>query len=322
MKIKIIFLLIVLSTSIKAQNAADIDLVLGSGYIGFNDITVIKVQPDGKIVVGGNMKFGPQSSTWEGRVARFNPDGTIDTSFEEVILLTSGVINDIALQTDGKILVCGNFSTLNGEAVSQIIRLHPDGTKDTSFVPTIGGAINSIALQPDGKIMIAGSPTTYINEHIQRYVLRLNADGTTDHSFDFGFPGFPGVGTALYKVTIQPDGKIFLAAGFFNAFNGQPQGRIIRFNSDGSKDNSFDVGTGALSSNGVNEIIVQPDGKILVGGGFNSWNGQATGSLCRLNNDGSLDQDFFGNTKFICSSVFLTTRRKNNCNRQFYNKRN
>lgn len=291
MKIKILYLIILLSTLLNAQNAADVDLVLGSGYKSFNHVSVIKQQTDGKIVVGGRMSNGPQSMTWDARVARFNSDGSVDTTFEVPPLKNTGVIYDIAIQTDGKILVGGNFSVMNGVTISQIIRLNTDGTKDDSFIPSISGIVRSIALQPDGKIMVATGASAYVNEHTQRYVFRLNPNGSIDPTFDTGVNGFPGGSYYVGKIAIQADGKI-LAGGTFYTFNGLPQGKLIRFHSDGTKDTSFDIGTGVVSSNTVDEILVQPDGKILMGGGFTVWNGQPTGPLCRLNTDGSLDTTF------------------------------
>ena len=292
MKSKLFYFLVVLTTNIYSQNPADIDLIIGSGYKGFSYVSVMKQQPDGKIVVGGYMAIGTQGLTGEASVVRFNTDGSIDTSFESPLLTYSGVLNDLVLQPDGKILVGGDFSLMNGVNSRQIIRLNTDGSKDNSFVPTIGGRVESIALQPDGKILIAGSSSTFINGHLQRYVFRLNADGTTDPTFDLGSIGFSFSATAVYKVVVQSDGKV-IVGGYFNFFNSQPQGKLIRFNSDGTKDNSFDIGTGALNSNAVRDIELQPDGKILVSGGFTSWNGQPAGSIIRLNYDGSLDSSFF-----------------------------
>ena len=84
----------------------------------------------------------------------------------------------------------------------------------------------------------------------------LNADGTTDPTFDLGSIGFSFSATAVYKVVVQSDGKV-MVGGYFNFFNSQPQGKLIRFNSDGTKDNSFDIGTGALNSNAVRDIELQ-----------------------------------------------------------------
>ena len=292
MKLKILYLLLFFITAVNAQNPADIDQTIGTGYVGFTQVRAIAVQPDGKIVVAGYMIFGTNNSTYQGRLARFNTDGSIDSSFQSLPFPNDGIINDIALQSDGKILVAGNFSNFNGITVYKLIRLNIDGSFDSSFNYTIGGAsINSIAIQSDGKILVAGTVSVSFNGHSQKRLFRVNSNGSLDTSFDFGFTGFSSSYDQIYKVAVQSDGKI-LVAGNFLAFNGDQQGLIIRFNSDGTKDNSFAIGTGATGGNLLRDIFIQTDGKILIAGSPVSWNGQASGPLHRLNSDGSLDTTF------------------------------
>ena len=186
-------------------------------------------------------------------------------------------INDIVVQPDGKILIGGSFSSFNGEvgqSVNSIVRLNADGTKDTSFMPphfTSGGANTlSIVLQPDGKIIIGGSFRVQVNGHSQYHSCRLNPDGSIDNSFDFGINGGPPQATSnIRTIALQPDGKVLLG-GSFTTFNGQPQGTLIRLNSNGSKDTTFDIGTGGPSGWILANIVVQPDNKILINGGFQS----------------------------------------------------
>lgn len=294
MKLKILYLLFFFITIVNAQNAADIDQTVGTGYVGFTQVRDIAVQSDGKIVVAGYLIFGINNSTHQGRLARFNTDGSIDSSFQSQPLPNDGIINDILLQPDGKILVGGNFSNFNGITIYSLLRLNADGSLDSSFNCTINPtSVNSLALQSDGKILVAGSLSVTINGHLQKQLIRLNSNGSLDTTFDFGFTGFSSPNHQIYKVAIQPDGKV-LAAGNFTAFNGIQQGLIIRFNTDGSKDASFNIGTGATGSAGssLRDIVIQPDGKILVAGTYVSWNGQALGSIHRINADGSLDTSF------------------------------
>lgn len=290
MKILLHYFLLFFTITISAQTPADVDLVVGSGFVGFSTVQAIAEQPDGKIVVAGHQEAGMQGMDSEAHLARFNADGSRDTSFEVFPFTDSGYIFDIAIQSDGKILVAGNFAMMNGEYVGSFIRLNTDGSRDSSFLPASGG-VRSIALQSDGKIVIGGLFNVYVNEHLQRFVARLNADGTLDSTFDFGFYGFEMQGGSPEKVAIQADGKI-LVGGSFSTFNNEPQGKLIRFNADGTKDTAFNIGTGVTDSGYVGEIVLQSDGKILIGGGFGSWSGQPFGRLCRLNNDGSLDASF------------------------------
>ncbi len=282
--------LMLITLSLTAQNPADIDLVVGSGYVDFHNISVTAIQADGKIIVGGSFYMQLGGAHWVGHVTRFNTDGSIDPSFSVAPLLSSGQIGAIAIQPDGKVLVGGNFTTMDGEPASYLIRLNADGSRDTAFTHQIYGMVKSIALQADGKIVLAGNFSSYINEHIQRYVLRLNPDGSKDQTFDFGFEGFTPPYTDVDKVTVQADGKI-LAGGNFQTFNGEQQGMVIRFNADGTKDTSFDIGTGTLPNSIVRHIIEQPDGKILLGAVTN-WNGDLCKGIIRLNNNGSIDPFF------------------------------
>lgn len=198
----------------------------------------------------------------------------------------NGTAQIIALQPDGKILVGGGFSTYNGQTQNRILRLNSDGSIDTSF--DIGTGFNSfvsaIALQPDGKILVGGSFTSY-NGLDQRRIARLNADGSLDTSFQIG----TGFSASVYEISLQLDGKI-IVGGVFTHYNGQTNNNFVRLNSDGSKDNSFIIGTGFNTP--IHVIDLQANGKILVGGGFSSYNGQDQRRIARLNIDGSLDTSF------------------------------
>ena len=279
MKLKLLIFLICLTTSNYAQNSADVDLVIGTGFIPFSQGQVLAVQSDGKILAGGNLSVSGSGSTAEARLARFNMDGSIDTSFQVQLFMEEGWLIDIKIQSDGKILVAGNFFLINNEPCSALVRLNANGSIDNSF-QFIGNTVKSIALQTDGKIVIGGEFSFHINNHLQRNVARLNSDGTYDDTFDFGLEGFPMHYVLLEKVVVQPDGKI-LAAGSFDSFNGLQERCLIRFNSDGTKDTTFNIGLGAPGGSLLQDIALQPDGKILITGGFISWDGQPKGGFIR-----------------------------------------
>ena len=297
MKLKLLIFLICLTTSNYAQNSADVDLVIGTGFIPFSQGQVLAVQSDGKILAGGNLSVSGSGSTAEARLARFNMDGSIDTSFQVQLFMEEGWLIDIKIQSDGKILVAGNFFLINNMPCSALVRLNANGSIDNSF-QYIGNTVKSIALQTDGKIVIGGEFSFHINNHLQRNVARLNSDGTYDDTFDFGLEGFPMHYVLLEKVVVQPDGKI-LAAGSFDSFNGLQERCLMRFNSDGSKDTTFNIGLGAPGGSLLRDIALQPDGKILITGQFISWDGQPKGGFIRLNNDGSLDNSFVLNTEDV-----------------------
>ena len=240
------------------------------------------LQSDGKIIIGG--AFASYDSVLLNNLTRLNTNGTLDTTFFNGTGLNNWT-QDFAMQSDGKIIIGGNFTAYNGTAVNRIARLNTDGTLDTTFTVGTGAnlALVSIMTQADDKILIGGDFTTINGTAINR-IARLNADGTIDTSFLVG----AGVNTTVIAITQQPDGKI-LIGGNFTSYNGQAANRIVRLNADGTRDTTF-VGTG--TNNSVRTIIPQTDGKILIGGAFTTCNGVATNRIARLNADGTLDTTF------------------------------
>jgi uncharacterized delta-60 repeat protein len=242
--------------------------------------------------------FGGSFTTFTGAtqngLIKLNTDGSKDTSFNIGTGFSGGTIpvNSIALQSDGKVLVGGTFTTFSGASQNRFIRLNTDGSKDTSFnIGTgFGNSVNSTAIQSDGKILAGGSFSTFTGAS-QNRLIRLNSDGSKDTSFNIG----TGFNNLINSIALQSDGKV-LAAGVFTTFTGESQNRLIRLNSDGSKDTSFDIGTGFGGT--VSSIVIQSDGKVLVGGGFTTFTGESQNRLIRLNSDGSKDTSFDIGTGF------------------------
>jgi uncharacterized delta-60 repeat protein len=267
-------------------------------------VLAIETQSDGKIIIGGLFtRFDTDSS--QGQIARLNLDGTPDNDFNiNTGTGFSGAVGAIAIQSDGKILVGGNFNTFNEQAANRMARLNSDGTLDTSFsVGTGFGAVvdrltvTSLKIQEDGKIVVTGSFSRFTGILVNR-IVRLNSDGSLDTSFNTG-SGFSFYGQSL---AIQSDGKI-LVGGLFSTFNGVAVNRLVRLNSDGTLDAEFtnNIGSGTESlagalSGGVYSLIVQPDGKIFGGGSFEKFNNTPAGSIFSLNPDGTLDESFISNT--------------------------
>ena len=245
--------------------------------------------------------------------AIFNSSGTTlyatsltDNSVSSANLIISGNLFEIGtgfgggnvfaldIQSDGKILVGGDFSVYNGSSAPKIVRLNSNGILDTSFTTGAGftSAVDVLALdiQSDGKILVGGSFTEY-NGTTSNRIIRLNPDGSVDATINIG-TGFNGT---TRTVTIQSDGKI-LVGGDFTEYNGTTLNRIVRLNTDGSIDGSFSIGTGFNASTYV--VKIQTDGKILVGGGFNLYNGNSSSLFVRINTDGSIDGSFSIGTGF------------------------
>lgn len=283
-----------------AQNSSDISQNFGAdpGFSFYNNSTVnsIALQNDGKIIVGGI--FYLYNGATEFRIIRLNTDGTRDTSFN----IGSGIdiydVKAIAVQSDGKIILGGNLVSYNSSnrAENNIIRLNEDGSKDYSFnvaIDGFGGGVNSIVIQSDGKIIVGGAFGTF-NQLYNPGIIRLNQDGSKDFNFNVG----SGVSSVFYNPTvntiaIQPNGKIIIG-GAFNEYNGFQNNNIVRLNVDGSIDSSFLTGSGFYAP--VNSIVVQNDGKIIVGGEFSTFNSLLANKVVRLNTNGSKDVSFNPNS--------------------------
>ena len=236
-----------------------------------------------KIIAGGS--FTNYNNISRNHIAGLDTNGTLDTSFDPVDG-TNDIIYSMVLQSDGKILIGGAFTSYNGTALGGIARLNIDGSLDTFFDPGSGtnGHVYSIALQGDGKILIGGEFSSY-NGTGRNRIARLNTDGSLDTSFD------PGGGASRFVevIALQSDGKILIGGGF-NYYNGTLRNRIARLNADGSLDTSLAPGYGPNYP--VDSIAIQSDGKILISGEFSSYNHITRYCVARINGDGSLDTSF------------------------------
>ncbi|MCS7337312.1 MAG: immunoglobulin domain-containing protein, partial [Verrucomicrobiae bacterium] len=244
------------------------------------------IEPNGKIVVGG--KFTTLSGCGRTNIGRLNPDGTIDLGFSPVAAWYNMSHACVAVQPDGKILMGGYFEYYVGQLRRNIARLNSDGSLDIAFNPSANGPVRSIALQPDGKIVLGGEFTTLCGQNRLR-LGRLNPDGTLDTGFA------PEANGPVYCVLVQPDNKI-LVGGKFTTLCGYAQTNIGRLNPDGSFDVNYRPTAVYAYSRGndglVATIAMQVDGKVLIGGEFNTVNGLTRYGIARLHPDGTLDMCF------------------------------
>jgi uncharacterized delta-60 repeat protein len=253
-----------------------------------NWVYSLAVQPDGKVLVGGN--FSVLGGETRSCIGRLNADGTLDAGFNPG---ANALVYSLVTQPDGKTLVGGYFDRLGGQPRSRIGRLNADGSLDPAFNPGASYYVCSLGVQADGKILVGGDFATLGGQPRDR-IGRLNVDGTLDPAFN------PGASHCVCSLAIQGDGKI-LAGGGFTSLGGQPRNRIGRLNVDGTLDTGFDPG----ADNVVNALVVQADGKILVGGGFTSLGGQPRNRIGRLNADGTLDAGFNPGADNVVDSVVV-----------------
>ncbi|MCU0417393.1 MAG: T9SS type A sorting domain-containing protein [Cytophagaceae bacterium] len=271
------------------------DFGYGSGN-GFNNTpNETVVLSDGKIIIVGS--FNNYNTINRGGIVRLNPNGSIDDSFKP--FGANNVINAIALQTDGKFLIGGEFTSYNNISRNKIARINTDGSLDVSFIPfnfSSNAIITDIVVQPNNKILVAGIFSTY-NGISRNCIVRLNEDGTMDNSFNPGTGiqnSYPFSTPKVNRILLQNDSKIILV-GLFLSYNNTSRGSIVRINSDGTIDNTFNssLGTddGTINSE-IHCIEINSSGKIFIGGRFSSYNNNSKSFLAQLNSDGTLDNSF------------------------------
>lgn len=224
------------------------------------------------------------SSALQGAPGGLDPSFTTGSFFD-------GVIDCAATQSDGKTIVGGSFTTVQGTLRNRIARLNVDGSVDAGFDPGTGadGEVQSLGVQSDGKVLIAGKFAS-INGISRKGIARLNADGSVDRAFDSQL----GVDGPVYTILPRGDGTILIGGAFYNV-DGVSRGAIAKLKPDGRVDTAFDFGT-AFSlfrfPPSILSLAEQPDGKIMVGGDFVTINGITQNRIARLNRDGTLDSTF------------------------------
>ncbi len=284
----------------------------------------LTLQSDGKILAAG-------ASDSRFALARYNTDGTLDTSFSDdgqvktdIVCVTTAVLSSFyaymsVAQVDGKILLAGGSN--NHDFV--LVRFNMDGTLDSTF--SDDGQLttdfengydqaNSLIVQPDGKILVAGSTSTDV-QMLNFALVRYNTDGALDTTFsDDGklttdFVVGDCSWSAGESVTLQPDGKILVAGMTYNASAWRYDFALARYNIDGTLDTSFgDDGKVTTSLSQYDKgfsVVVQSDGKILVAGSA-QWDAAWGIALVRYNTDGTLDTSFDGDGK-VTTSIYDDT---------------
>ena len=240
-------------------------------------VVTLVVQTNGQILAGGsfNTLLSQQCiPVTRNRMARINTDGTIDAGFNPN---ANGELRSIALQTDGKILAGGSFTTIGGQTRNRIARLDATTGAADSFNPNANSDVISVVVQTDGKILAGGSfnsslSTPTIGGQTRNRIARLDAVTGLADSFD------PNANSDVSAIAVQADGNILVGGSFGagNSIGGQTRYCMARLNATNGLADSFDPDVGG--GNTISKIVVQADAKILVGGGFTtlSPNGGAT----------------------------------------------
>ena len=249
----------------------------------------IAVQSDGKILASGSFTtIGALGGQARFFIARLDATTGVADSWNPS---ANNVIYSIAVQSDGKVLAGGAFSSIGGQTRNRIARLDATTGLADSFNPNANSGVQSIAVQADGKIL-AGGYFTSIGGTNRNYIARLDAVTGTADSWN------PNAQNEVYSIAVQSDGKI-LAGGTFYTIGGQTRYHIARLDAVMGAADSFNPNVNSFGY--VYAIAVQSDGKFLVGGDFTSIGGQTRNHIARLDVRPLLRIQHSVNTNFVLS---------------------
>jgi len=327
---------IVLTSFISSQAAqaagGDLDPTFGTGGMVMTDLSrstdianAVAVQSDGKLVVVGQTYKNNDYSTEDFAVARYNTDGTLDTTFGRGGKVRTdfpglaAVPSSVVIQPDGKIVVAGGaFPLFTFPGDFKVVRYNPNGSLDRSFGS--GGIVTTtfpegsyafdVALQPDGKIIAAGTVFVDFNpgdiSDTDFALARYNSDGSLDTTFGNGgtmMTDFFGNEDDVFSVLIQPDGKI-VAVGSANNPATYYDFAAARYLSNGTIDTTFGVAGKVSTDFGdqnfdrARSAALQSDGRIVAAGFAISQNGVVQNfAVARYTSNGILDTTFSGDGK-------------------------
>ena len=272
------------------DGTVDLSFNPGLGFDG--EITALARQADGTILVGG--QFSAADGRLQGVLTRVDRTGTLDLRFQ-VTLSNSifGVVappSSVAVQKDGHIWVCGDFTTVNGSPCTNVARLNPDGALDTSFSMEALGlygnlCVDRVLVQSDDKVLLTGYWTNPLCS-----IVRLQPDGTLDSSFTGPYAHWSSWWSHIYGIATHWDGRIAVIGDFRN-LNGLARNGIAWLQADGTVDTTFDSGSGAEDSI-ARAVAIDPDGRLVIGGWFTIVRGTTRRGFARFNTNGSLDTTF------------------------------
>lgn len=264
----------------------------------FDEAKALAIQPDGKIILAGRF-WNTTSSTYDILIARYNPNGSLDNTFDTDGFVTTSFTSwgeeafAVALQPDGKIIAGGLSNGYNGVPTSDfaLVRYNPDGALDNTFSTdgivesdfTLEDGVYALALQTDGKIIAGGYSRA--GENYDFAIARYTIDGTLDNTFSND--GYVSVSIGnnycfVHDIKVQNDGKIVVGGGMYSTFG------IVRLNTDGTFDNTFsDDGITTIPGGTGTSLLLQDDNKLIISNGEG-----ADFNMARCNADGSIDNTF------------------------------
>ncbi len=274
-------------------------------------VSALFEQTDGSIILAG--VFDSYDGTPVDNIVKISPDGTPDFNYFSDLNVTQNAVVNIMKRSDGSMLLGGpgHFTSIStGFTTRCLARILPNGEIDTSFyIGTSGGGIeiNDVQLGPNEEVYLGGKFGSFLGNPYKD-IVRILPNGTIDTTFQtsIGFQDLTGgASSRVYEILPLPNGQV-IVLGYFDHFNGTPVNGIVRLNHDGSMDSTFVTDNGIFVSGSINvrchDKLLQPDGKILLGGFFPNLtlNGTTVSNVICLNYDGSIDsiQTLFPATSF------------------------
>ena len=273
-------------------------------------ISAMAVMPDGKIIIGG--QFSQYNGIASKNIARLNADGTLDTTFNVGSGISSSIYTFCA-QPDGKVIVSGDFSSYNGSAAYDFIRLNTDGTIDATFTPDRVSGVGKIGLQSNGNIVIGGGFTS-ISGVTRNDIAILNPNGVLIPTGGTP-PGITGASNErILDFAIQPDNKI-IVVGYFTQWGGVNKRHILRLNSDGFLDYTFSSG---FPSAMIQAIVPYPGDRYIISGLFTRYDSQSMNYVARINGLSNIQIPTGNAAQTICGSGTLASLSVTGTSIQWY----
>jgi len=263
----------------RLNDDGSVDTSFATGLGANGTVYAVAAYPTNSVANAGQVLIGGAITNFNGIVvgnlARLNGDGSLDTNFSANIG-ANNAIRAIAIQADGRVLIGGDFTGVNGVPVNHVARLNPDGSLDTNFVSAVGlganGTVNAIAVQSDNRIVLAGD-FTQANGVTRNSITRLLPTGAVDPTINFG----DGANSDIDALVIQPADGMFVIGGGFTQYDDQPHAHIARIyggSITGSGAFTFSSANYQVDENGAYAVI-----NVLRTGGTSGTNADGSGDV-------------------------------------------
>lgn len=264
------------------DGTADTSFQANPGVASGGVVLTVVPLADGKIMLGGI--FNAYNGVPATNLVRLNANGSLDTSFACNNFFGGAQVQKVRAQSDGKIIVTGNISAVNGVARGGIARFNNDGTLDTTWAPNAGGSVNDVLVMPNDEALVGGNFFTVNGNSAGKYLALVNATGGLDTSLSSPF------NNAAVELESQPGGLTWVY-GYFTTYGSTQVSHLVRVSASGALvDSCAGAGVPAFQT-----LSSQKDGRLLL----STYGGPSLGYyLLRYNADGTPDTAFQNGAQF------------------------